>query len=90
MKEYEEAAQETEQAVQMVIPKVFSEDPRFMEKGAPSLHDEYPKESKVFFLGEAGYASAAQVTATKESTISIVIAVRVERRRVFISSDYAQ
>ncbi|KAJ3572931.1 hypothetical protein NP233_g2767 [Leucocoprinus birnbaumii] len=74
VKDYEEANKEVEQAVQMCLSEVVSEDPRFMEKAPPPLKDEFPEGSKVFFLGEHAYGVAAQVTATTETSLSVVLA----------------
>jgi 5'-3' exoribonuclease 1 len=46
-----------------------------MEKPAPPLSDEFPEGSKIFFLGEHAYGVAAQVSATTESTLSVILAV---------------
>lgn len=75
IKDYEGADKEFEQAVQLVLPEVISEDPRFLEQGAPPLSEEFPAGTKVFFLGEHAYGVAAQVQDTTESAISVVLAV---------------
>ncbi|KAL4065011.1 exoribonuclease 1 [Scleroderma yunnanense] len=73
-KEYEGPENEIEQAVQMVISQVASEDPRFMEKDPVSLAEEFPEGCKIFFLGEHAYGVAAQVTNTTETTLSVTLA----------------
>ena len=75
VKDYEGPEKETEQAVQMAVFEVSSEDPRFLEKEAPPLSEEFPEGSKVFFLGEHAYGVAAQVSATTEDTLSVILAV---------------
>lgn len=75
-KEYE--GPEIEQAVQMVMSQVASEDPRFLEKDPVPLAEEFPQASKIFFLGEHAYGVAAQVTDTTETTLSVTLAVRVD------------
>ena len=77
VKDYEGPEKEVEQAVQMVVSEVASEDPRFMEKEAPPLSEEFPVDSKVFFLGEHAYGVAAQVSETTKETLSVVLAVRI-------------
>lgn len=52
VKDYEGPERETEHAVQMCLPEVASEDPRFLERDAPPLSEEFPEGSKIFFLGE--------------------------------------
>ena len=54
---------EMEHAVQMCLPEVASEDPRFLQRDAPPL-SEFPKGSKIFFLGEHVIGVAAMVSAT--------------------------
>ncbi|EKM58546.1 uncharacterized protein PHACADRAFT_117592 [Phanerochaete carnosa HHB-10118-sp] len=74
VKDYEGPDKETEQAAQMAVSEVASEDARFMEKEAPPLSEEFPNGSKVFFLGEHAYGVAAQVFETTKDTLSIVLA----------------
>lgn len=59
----------------MTLSEVASEDPRFSERAAPSLSEEFPEGSKVFFLGEHAYGVAAQVQSTTETTLSVILAV---------------
>jgi Exoribonuclease Xrn1 D2/D3 domain/Exoribonuclease Xrn1 D1 domain len=75
IKEYEAEEKETEQVAQLAITGVESEDPRFLEKDAPPLHEEFPAGSKIIFLGEHGYGVAAQVSETTETTLSVILAV---------------
>ena len=75
IKDYEGSDKEIEQAVQMVISEVASEDPRFLEKDAPPLSEEFPDGTNIFFLGEHAYGVAAQVSSTTDSALSVVLAV---------------
>lgn len=77
VKDYEGFDKETEQAVQMAVTEVSSEDPRYQERPAPPLSEEFPEGSKVFFLGEHAYGVAAQVSETTKDKLSIILAVRV-------------
>lgn len=74
IKDYEDADKEIEQAVQMCVSEVSSEDPRFKERAAPPLSEEFPEGSKIFFLGEHAYGVAAQVSGTTNDTLSVVLA----------------
>ncbi|CAK5283845.1 unnamed protein product [Mycena citricolor] len=74
VKDYEGADKEQEHAVQMTLSEVASEDPRFLERAAPPLAEEFPEGSKIFFLGEHAYGVAAQVSATTDKTLSVVLA----------------
>jgi 5'-3' exonuclease len=75
IKEYETEETETEQVAQLTITGVESEDPRFLERGAPPLHEEFPTGSKIIFLGEHGYGVASQVLETTETALSVILAV---------------
>ena len=77
VKDYEGSDKEVEQAVQMAVSEVNSEYPRYLEKEAPPLSEEFPEGSKVFFLGEHAYGVAAQVFGTTEDTLSVILAVSV-------------
>ncbi|KAF8055536.1 exonuclease II, partial [Lyophyllum atratum] len=74
VKDYEDPDKEVEQAVQMCLPEVVSEDPRYLERAAPPLSEEFPDGSKIFFLGEHAYGVAAQVSATEEKSLSVILA----------------
>lgn len=66
----------------MALPDVFCEDPRYLERDAPPLREEFPPGTKVFFLGKIPYGAAAQITAAEDTTLSIVIAVRLNSLRL--------
>ncbi|EIN10031.1 hypothetical protein PUNSTDRAFT_66463 [Punctularia strigosozonata HHB-11173 SS5] len=74
VKDYEGQDKEKEQALQMALSEISSEDPRFLERAAPPLSEEFPEGSKVFFLGEHAYGVAAQVSSTSEKTLSVILA----------------
>ncbi|KAE9391139.1 hypothetical protein BT96DRAFT_832474 [Gymnopus androsaceus JB14] len=75
IKDYEGIDKETEAAVQMTISSSAGvEDPRFVERAAPKLEDEFPEGSRIFFLGEHAYGVAAQVSGTTDDSLSVVLA----------------
>ncbi|PPQ77620.1 hypothetical protein CVT25_011231 [Psilocybe cyanescens] len=74
VKDYEGPDKEQEQAVQMCLTEVVSEDPRFLEREAPPLSEEFPDGSKIFFLGEHAYGVAAQVSSTTDTALSVILA----------------
>ncbi|KAK7682624.1 hypothetical protein QCA50_014424 [Cerrena zonata] len=74
VKDYEGPEKEVEQAVQMIVSEVHSEDPRFLERQPPPLSEEFPVDSKVFFLGEHAYGVAAQISDTTTDTLSVILA----------------
>ena len=75
VKEYEAQDKETEQAAQMTVTAVTSEDPRYVEKVPPPLSEEFPVGTKVFFLGEHAYGTAAQISGATDATLSVILAV---------------
>ena len=77
VKDYEDPDKEVEQAVQMCLSEVASEDTRYLEREAPPLSEDFPDGSKIFFLGEHAYGVAAQVSATTNTTLSVILAVRM-------------
>ncbi|KAG6877497.1 hypothetical protein C0993_006599 [Termitomyces sp. T159_Od127] len=74
VKDYEEPDKESEHAVQMCLPEVVSEDPRYLERAAPPLSEEFPDGSNIFFLGEHAYGVAAKVSTTTEKSLSVILA----------------
>lgn len=75
IKDYEDVSKEYELALQLAVPQVESEDPRYIERGAPTLAEEFVEGSKVFFLGEHAYGVAARVAATTADSLSFVLAI---------------
>jgi hypothetical protein len=74
VKDYEDPHKEYELALQLAVPKVESEDPRYIEREPPSLAEEFPQGAKVFFIGEHAYGVAACVASTTKDTLSFVLA----------------
>ncbi|KAG6889401.1 hypothetical protein C0992_005394 [Termitomyces sp. T32_za158] len=74
VKDYEDPDKESEHAVQMCLPEVVSEDPRYLERAAPPLSEEFPDGSNIFFLGEHAYGVAAKVSTTTEKSLSVILA----------------
>ncbi|KAF5014690.1 hypothetical protein F66182_14242, partial [Fusarium sp. NRRL 66182] len=69
--------QETDYALQLVVDQVISEDERFLEKKALSIEEEFPENSKAFFLGEFNYGAPVQVTSHEDGKVhGIMIAVK--------------
>jgi 5'-3' exonuclease len=75
VKDFEGADKEVEHALQMTLSQIASEDPRFAEREAPPLSEEFPEGSKVFFLGEHAYGVAAQISSTDRDSLAVVLAV---------------
>jgi 5'-3' exoribonuclease 1 len=72
VKDCEDQDKEVEHAMQMCLSEVSSED---VERPAPPLSEEFPERSMIFFLGEHAYGVAAQVSATTETSLSVILAV---------------
>lgn len=71
---------ETDFASQTVVEEVASEDPRFLEKAALSIEEEFPMGSRAFFLGEFNYGRPLQVvghTANKADLWVSTVAAKV-------------
>ena len=79
VKDYEGPEKEVEQAAQLGLQEVISEDPRFLEKDAPPLSEEFPVGSRIIFMGEHAYGVAAQVQSTNETSLSVILAVCIAR-----------
>lgn len=75
VKEYETQDKETEQAAQLTVTTVTSEDPRYIERVPPPLSEEFPIGTKVFFLGEHAYGTAAQIFGATDTSLSVILAV---------------
>lgn len=75
IKEYEAQDKETEQAAQLTVASVASEDPRYVERVPPPLIEEFPVGTKVFFLGEHAYGTAAQISGATDTSLSVILAV---------------
>lgn len=86
VKDYEGPEKEIEQAAQMTLSEVASEDVRFMERAAPPLAEEFPAGSKIFFLGEHAFGVAAQVAGTENNTLSVILAVSMRDWQLSISN----
>lgn len=76
VKDYEGQEKETETAVQLSLLEVSLEDPRYQEQIPPPISEEFPEDTKVFFLGEHAYGTAAQVFSTEPTSMTVVLAVR--------------
>ena len=71
---------ETDYASQTVVEQVANEDPRFLEKAALSIEEEFPIGSRAFFLGEFNYGRPLQVvghTANKADLWVSTVAAKV-------------
>jgi 5'-3' exonuclease len=68
VKEYEAQDKETEHAVQMTVTS-------YVERVPPPLSEEFPVGTKIFFLGEHAYGTAAQISGVTDTALSVILAV---------------
>jgi hypothetical protein len=66
---------ETEYASQIVVDEVISEDPRFLEKAAVPIEEEFPPGSRAFFLGEFNYGRPLEVVSHSENRAEIWLSI---------------
>ncbi|KAI7933295.1 hypothetical protein MJO28_017740 [Puccinia striiformis f. sp. tritici] len=71
VKEYE--SRDCDYALQTVVLKVSSVDPRFMEQSAKSIIEEFPEGSKVFFLGSLLYGAPGQIIGHSKDKLDLRI-----------------
>ncbi|MBW0465257.1 hypothetical protein O181_004972 [Austropuccinia psidii MF-1] len=77
IKNYEDG--EMEYALQTIVLSVSSEDPRFLERNARPVLEDFPEQSKVFFLGGLHYGSPGQVVGYSQQKLTL--------RLMFFSTD---
>jgi 5'-3' exoribonuclease 1 len=65
---------EADYAAQTIVDEVISEDPRFLEKPALPVEEEFPEGSRAFFLGDYAYGRPLQVLGHADNKATIVIA----------------
>ncbi|WFC96839.1 exonuclease II Exo2 [Malassezia brasiliensis] len=75
-KEYAATPQgEIEYPLQLMVDRVAHEDQRFLERPGMSVSEEFPDQTRVFYLGERGYGCPARVLGTTSSTVAIELAL---------------
>jgi 5'-3' exoribonuclease 1 len=74
VKEYAEIpGMEAEYATQTVVDTVISEDPRFLEKEAIPIEEEFPEGSRAFYLGDFAYGRPLQVLSHADNKTTIIV-----------------
>lgn len=66
--------QETDYALQTVVDDVINPDERFIEKEAVPIEEEFPENSRAFFLGDFNYGRPVHVTGHSEGKVNGLIA----------------
>lgn len=64
---------ETDFASQSIVDKVISEDQRFLEKAALPFEEEFPLETRVFFLGEFNYGRPSVVQGHEDNKAQLLV-----------------
>jgi 5'-3' exoribonuclease 1 len=74
---------ETDFAPQIIVDSVFSEDPRFLERAALPVEEEFPVGSKAFFLGDFAYGRPLEVVSHEDGKMSVWVSVLSKTEREF-------
>ena len=64
---------ETDYATQTIVDSVISEDQRFLERAALPFDEEFPTESRVFFLGEFNYGRPSVVQGHVDNKATLLV-----------------
>ncbi|KAI9142247.1 XRN 5'-3' exonuclease N-terminus-domain-containing protein [Paraphysoderma sedebokerense] len=75
VKQFAKQGQETPIALQSVVEKVETEDPRYMEKPPPPIKEEYPLGTRIFFLGQFNYGCPGQITDHNDRSLTVRLLV---------------
>jgi 5'-3' exoribonuclease 1 len=74
---------ETIHATQLVVENVISEDPRFAEKDALQIEEEFPDGTNAFFLGDYAYGRPVSVVGHQGGKAKCLIATTTARQIEF-------
>ncbi|KAJ5134520.1 5'-3' exoribonuclease [Penicillium atrosanguineum] len=66
--------QETDYALQVVVDDVINPDERFIEREALPIEEEFPENSRAFFLGDFNYGRPVHITGHEEGKVNGLIA----------------
>lgn len=66
--------QETDYALQVVVDDVINPDERFIEREALPIEEEFPENSRAFFLGDFNYGRPVHITGHDEGKVNGLIA----------------
>ncbi len=75
IKEYGEVpGLQIEYATQTIVDEVISADPRFLEKEALPIEEEFPEGARAFYLGDYAYGRPLQISGHADMKANIVVA----------------
>jgi len=66
--------QETDYALQVIVDDVVNPDERFIEREALPIEEEFPENSRAFFLGDFNYGRPVHITGHDEGKVNGLIA----------------
>jgi 5'-3' exoribonuclease 1 len=75
--------QELDYATQTIVDEVYSADPRFIEEPSKPVEEEFPVESRVFFLGEYAYGRPVRVDGHDNGKLTISVLALKDREPEF-------
>ncbi|WFD45347.1 exonuclease II Exo2 [Malassezia psittaci] len=78
VKEFAHASDQIEYPWQLVVHHVVQQDPRFQEQPGLAIHEEFPDQTRVFYLGDKGYGCPARVLGTDSNGVAIELALAVD------------
>src|SRR4051812_40076577 len=70
-KEYVDVGEEQEYAIQTTVGSVECEDPRYEEKPATPLSEEFPMGTEIFYLGSPHYGCPGKVYSNTEKYLGV-------------------
>jgi 5'-3' exoribonuclease 1 len=75
--------QETDYALQVVVDDVVNPDERFIEKEALPIEEEFPENSRAFFLGDFNYGRPVHVSGHTDGKVNGLLAAVKDRESEF-------
>ena len=77
------SGQDTDFAAQTVVDSVYNADPRFLEEAAKPIEEEFPVDSKQFFLGDYAYGRPVRVNSHEDGKLDVTVVALKEREPEF-------
>jgi 5'-3' exoribonuclease 1 len=81
IKEYAEVpGVQVEYATQTIVDEVISEDPRFLEKEALPIEEEFPEGARAFYLGDYAYGRPLQIVGHAEENKATIMVAKLKKQ----------
>ncbi|KAI8933157.1 hypothetical protein NX059_009798 [Plenodomus lindquistii] len=74
---------QSDYATQTIVDEVVSADPRFLEREALPIEEEFPEGARAFYLGDYAYGRPLQVTGHADGKANIIVAKLKKPERDF-------